>query len=141
MRLAPGWLLVVRSIQAESETTVIRVPQPGADPAECTVTVRVRGAQADRSGDSRPISVRSRPGELLTGPGSTVTLNWEYAPGAWASAECGFPAGDDADLVLELAASVRFGDSRQPLPFLLTQLPRGLPHRHRRRGVPTDVGQ
>jgi hypothetical protein len=125
VRLAPGWLLVLRSIQSDSETTVIRVPQPRADPAECTVTVRVRGAQADRSGDSKPISVRSRPGELLTGPGSAVKVNWQYAPGAWASAECGSPAGDDAGLALELAASVRFGDSRQLLPFLLSPLPEG----------------
>jgi len=125
VRLAPGWLLVLRSIQSESETTLIQVPRPGADPAECTVSVWVRGAQVDRSGESEPISVRSRPGELLTGPGSAVKLNWQYAPGAWASAECGAPAGEDADLLRQLAAAVRFSDSRQPLPFMLTRLPEG----------------
>lgn len=122
--LASGWQLAYRSIEADRETTTILVPGLRAEPTPCTVTVLVRGVAADRDDDAERATVRGRPAEIV-GPPGNATVNWEYAAEAWASAECSTRVTTSTSLLLDIAAAVRFRDSRQLLPFRVTALPAG----------------
>jgi hypothetical protein len=124
--LAAGWQLVSRSIEREVETTVLLVPFSADDPAECTVAVRVAGVLPDLpSSRVEAASVSGRPAKIVTRPGNTVNVYWEYAPGAWASVECDSPVAVSREVMFDIARAVRFRDVRQAMPFTLTALPDG----------------
>lgn len=122
--LRSGWTLVSRSMDAETETSTVRVPSITDRPVECRVLVRVRDDPPSRDGKvSGTQPVHGRRAEILTQAGNMVTLSWEYATGAWASAACDDQSAVPASLLREIAAATRFRDVRQRLPFLLTGLP------------------
>jgi hypothetical protein len=126
VELADGWKLLSRSIEPEQESTVLQVPSGGADPADCTVTVRVAGVQPDLPGSRIDAArVEGRPAKIAIRPGGTVNVYWEYAPGAWASVECDSQEPVRRDLMVGIAGAVRFHDVRQALPYTLTALPEG----------------
>ena len=121
--LAPGWALAGRAIERTSESSVLQIPWVSDDPAICTVTVFTRGVAPERSGDTRPVTVKQRPGEVVTRPGNEISVNWEYASDAWASVGCDSVAAVSESILLQVAAATRFREGRQPLPFTLTSLP------------------
>ncbi|HEY5787292.1 MAG TPA: hypothetical protein VIT65_21210 [Microlunatus sp.] len=136
MKLATGRKLMSRSIDPEVETTVLQVPSGADDPADCTVLVRVAGVPPDLpSSLVDTATVRGRPAKIVTRPGDTVNVYWEYAPGAWASVECESPVPPRREAMVGIAEAVRFHDVRQALPYTLTALPEGYRIRHRRRDV------
>jgi hypothetical protein len=69
--------------------------------------------------------VRGRPAKIVTRPGGTVNVYWEYAPGAWASVDCDAQEQLRREAMIGIAEAVRFHDVRQLLPYTLTGLPEG----------------
>ena len=69
--------------------------------------------------------MRGRPAKIVTRPGDTVNVYWEYAPGAWASVECDSRVPVRREAMVDIAEAVRFRDVRQALPYTLTALPDG----------------
>lgn len=121
--LADGWRLNYRSITAQTETTGIELPWPAPpDRIRCTITVTVVGSDLPRSGPTTATAVGGRSGVLVDEPGNDLSLQWEYAAGAWAGVECPSAAATPA-LLRRIAGQVRFRDDRQPLPFMLSALP------------------
>ena len=127
VKLATGWTLLARSIDPEVETTrCSRFPwrrrRPGRLHRE-----RLGGRRATRSADSQVASagVRGRPAKIVTRPGDTVNVYWEYAPGAWASVDCDAQVPLRREAMVGIAEAVRFHDVRQLLPYTLTGPPEG----------------
>ena len=126
VKLASGWTLLARSIDPEVETSLLQVPSGAGDPATCTVSVWVVGVPPDLPNSQvASAGVRGRPAKIVTRPGGTVNVYWEYAPGAWASVDCDAQEPLRREAMIGIAEAVRFHDVRQLLPYTLTGLPEG----------------
>lgn len=126
VRPLDGWRITYRAIYPEYEQTNVVLPGLGDEETTCLVTVStVTGAgQLPARGDTRTTSVGGRPGELIDTGGNNLTLAWQYGDDAWSSVSCpNQPV--PATTLQQVAATVRFTDRRQLLPFMLDALPQG----------------
>lgn len=126
VRPLEGWRVTYRAIYPDFEQTNVVIPWPNDEETTCLVTVStVRGDdQRPARGNVSTTSVRGRPGELIDTGGNNLTLAWQYGDEAWASVSCPNQPVPAATLQ-QVAATVRFTDRRQLLPFMLDALPEG----------------
>lgn len=125
VRPLEGWRVTYRAIYPDYEQTNVVLPWPDAQ-TTCLVTVAtVRGrGQLPARGDILPTGVGGRPGELIDTGANNLTLAWQYGEDAWATVACPNQPVPAATLQ-QVAATVRFTDRRQLLPFMLDALPEG----------------
>lgn len=126
VRPLEGWRITYRAIYPDFEQTNVVLPWPDDEETTCLVTVStVPGEnQLPARGDIQTTSVRGRPGELIDTGGNNLILAWQYSDDAWASVSCPNQPVPAATLQ-QVAATVRFADRRQLLPFMLDALPEG----------------
>ncbi|GAA3698972.1 hypothetical protein GCM10022204_14290 [Microlunatus aurantiacus] len=126
VRPLEDWRITYRAIYPDYEQTNVVLPGPDDEETTCLVTVStVPGEeQLPARGDSRATSVGGRPGELIDTGGNNLILAWQYGDEAWATVSCPNRPVPVAGLQ-QVAATVRFTDRRQLLPFMLDALPEG----------------
>ncbi|HEY5980004.1 MAG TPA: hypothetical protein VIT41_10255 [Microlunatus sp.] len=128
VRPPADWRIDYRAIYPDREQTTLSISWPDQDRTTiCVVNVStVPGEDPDRprGAAAEPTSVGARPGVLIDSGGNNLMLAWQYADDTWASVACPNGAVPEAAL-RRVAATVRFTDRRQLLPFMLDALPEG----------------